>query len=252
MGSTRTADFDLRTQDGMNAYQSFLRTGNLPTDNGPGVRNVGETLTKNVDKGATFLGYRLNENVSNTTANIAPGGTMRVQNDQRITGLGTMQTDHLAGPNGSHTRTNINGFVEANQYNLGTEAGPRADYQMRITDPNAAKLARTAFTGTPSNDGSPFTVQMTEAQARDMVNRMVSKDFQPAPGPAQLRAARADRRWRAPVRAQALRRNLPEVAVRRHSPVSRRRGAHRDLAVSPSHFPDRPAATGSRCPACTG
>lgn len=164
---THQADFKINTPEGRAAYDNFLKTGQLPTTNAPGVEGVKQTVEKDVASGPTVLGRQIGGGQSNIRIESTDTGH-RTTASGTSPGLGEVSRDTVTTPLGTHSRTEMNGIVSAEFKQLNGQP-PSKEYTLKFDDPNAAQLARAAFTGDLKGGKEPFQVKMTEDQARTML-----------------------------------------------------------------------------------
>ncbi|MCY1032103.1 hypothetical protein OV207_11590 [Corallococcus sp. BB11-1] len=179
MERTRTADFNITQPEGQAAYQQFLRTGQLPAENGPGVSNVRTTDGLSQNGEGRVLGQRVatSERRTNLTGDGDGNQTVR-QTDRDVAGS-TQSTDLRLNPDGTgQGDTRINDSVRATTT---TRPGQPAEtnYELTFTDPNAARIARGAFSADDAamNDGAPYSVRLNESQARELLGRTLGPDM---------------------------------------------------------------------------
>lgn len=171
---THSADFDISSPQGMEAYQRFLRSGELPTTGGPGVGNVRREDSRESTTGRSAAGRRGLEGNDQVSVTTTDDGS-RVATSTNAPGLGSMNRETTVGPDGARSVTQINGMVTGTTV---TPPGgqPTTSYQLRFQNPEAARLARIAFSGDASvTNGDPLSVNLTEAQARQMVERTMGR-----------------------------------------------------------------------------
>ncbi|WP_338872133.1 hypothetical protein [Myxococcus stipitatus] len=169
-----SADFDISSPQGREAYQRFLRSGELPTTGGPGVGNVRREDSRESTTGRSAAGRRGLEGNDQVSVTTTDDGS-RVATSTNAPGLGSMNRETTVGPDGARSVTQINGMVTGTTV---TPPGgqPTTSYQLRFQNPEAARLARIAFSGDASvTNGDPLSVNLTEAQARQMVERTMGR-----------------------------------------------------------------------------
>lgn len=171
--STRTADFNITQPEGRAAYQDFLRTGQLPAENGPGVSNVRTTDGLDQDREARVAGRQVatTERRTNLTGDGDGNQTVR-QTDRNVAG-GIQSTEMAVGADGNgRADTRINDSVRATTTTTPGQP-PQINYELNFTDPAAARMARGAFSGNDADaeNGAPLTVRLNEQQARSLLER---------------------------------------------------------------------------------
>ncbi|NPC72640.1 hypothetical protein D7Y27_14635 [Corallococcus sp. AB004] len=180
LGHTQSADFNIRTPEGRAAYDDFMRTGQLPRENGAGVSNVNRTDTLDQTREGRVLGREVatTERQTRLTADGAGDQTVR-QTDRNVAGS-TQSTEMQVGADGNgRARTAINDSVVATTT---TRPGqpPETSYELTFTDPNAAAMARGAFSSddAAASGTGPFTARLNEQQARALVERTMGQGLQ--------------------------------------------------------------------------
>ncbi|MFB1482684.1 hypothetical protein [Corallococcus sp. RDP092CA] len=180
LGHTQSADFNIRTPEGRAAYDEFMRTGQIPRENGPGVSNVRRTDTLDQNREGRVLGQQVatTERQTRLAADGAGDQTVR-QTDRNVAGS-TQTTEMQVGADGNgRARTAINDSVVATTT---TRPGQPAEtsYELTFTDPNAAAMARGAFSSddAAASNGAPYTVRLNEQQARALVERTLGQGLQ--------------------------------------------------------------------------
>ncbi|WP_223631845.1 hypothetical protein [Corallococcus sp. EGB] len=180
LGHTDSADFNIRTPEGRAAYSEFMRTGQLPRANGPGVSNVQRTDSLDQTREGRVLGQQVatTERQTRLTADGAGNQTVR-QTDRNVAGS-TQTTEMQVGADGNgRARTAINDSVVATTT---TRPGQPAEtnYELTFTDPTAAALARGAFSSddAAASNTAPYTVRLNEQQARALVERTLGPGLQ--------------------------------------------------------------------------
>lgn len=181
LGHTQSADFNIRTPEGRAAYDDFMRTGQLPRENAPGVSNVQRTDSLDQTREGRVLGQRVatTERQTQLTADGAGDQTVR-QTDRNVAGS-TQTTEMQVGADGNgRARTAINDSVVATTT---TRPGQPAEtnYELTFTDPNAAAIARGAFSSddAATNNTAPYSVRLNEQQARALVERTMGQGLAP-------------------------------------------------------------------------
>ncbi|MHA7631058.1 hypothetical protein [Corallococcus sp. M7] len=180
LGRSHSADFNIRTPEGRAAYDDFMRTGQLPQANGPGVSNVNRTDTLDQTREGRVLGARVADSARRTEVASDGAGQHTVrQSDREISGS-TLSSETTVGANGEgQTRTRINDSVVAS-----TERRPgqpaQTSYELTFTDPTAAQIARGAFSSDDSaaDNRAPYSVRLSEPQARALVERTMGEGLQ--------------------------------------------------------------------------
>ncbi|RKG79020.1 hypothetical protein [Corallococcus terminator] len=176
---TQTADFNITQPEGRAAYQDFLRTGQLPRENGPGVSNVRTTDGLDQNRSGRVLGRQVATSARETNLTGDGDGNRTVRQTDRNVAGSTQSTDLRLSPDGTgQGDTRINDSVRATTT---TRPGQPAEtnYDLTFTDPNAARIARGAFSGDAAamNDGSPYSVRLNESQARELLGRTLGPDM---------------------------------------------------------------------------
>ncbi len=169
---TQQADFKINTPEGRAAYDNFLKTGQLPTTNAPGVEGTKQTVEKNVAGGPTVLGRQLGGGETNVRIESTDTGH-RTTASGSGPGLGEINRDTVTTPQGIHSRTDINGIVSTEFKQLNGQP-PSKEYTLKFDEPKAAQLARAAFTGELKAGQEAFQVKMTEDQARTMLRNALN------------------------------------------------------------------------------
>lgn len=169
---THSADFKINTPEGRAAYDQFLKSGQLPAANGPGVEGVKQTVEKDVTKAPTVLGLQLTSGHVNSRIESTSTGH-RSTLDATAPGLGNVSRDTVTTPQGIHSRTDFNGTISAEFKQLNGQE-PTKEYTLKITDPQAAQLARAAFTGKLTQDTSPLQVKLDEGQMRGVLREALN------------------------------------------------------------------------------
>ncbi|GMT99213.1 hypothetical protein KH5H1_33320 [Corallococcus caeni] len=180
LGNTQSADFNIRTQEGRAAYDAFMRTGQLPRENGPGVSNVQRTDSLDQNREGRVLGQRVATSERHTTLGADGAGEQTVRQTDRNVAGSTQSTEMQVGADGNgRARTAINDSVVATTT---TRPGQPAEtsYELTFTDPNAAAIARGAFSNddAAASNTAPFSVRLNEQQARALVERTMGQGLQ--------------------------------------------------------------------------
>ncbi|NNB88844.1 hypothetical protein HI113_21435 [Corallococcus exiguus] len=180
LGHTQAADFNIGTAEGREAYQQFLRTGELPRANGPGVSNVQRTDTLDQNREGRILGREVATTERRTALSANGDGDQTVRQTDRNVAGSTQTTEMQVGADGNgRARTAINDSVVATTT---TRPGqpPETSYELTFTDPNAAALARGAFSSddAAASGTGPFTARLNEQQARALVERTMGQGLQ--------------------------------------------------------------------------
>ncbi|GMU05677.1 MULTISPECIES: hypothetical protein [Corallococcus] len=180
LGNTQSADFNIRTQEGRAAYDAFMRTGQLPRENGPGVSNVQRTDSLDQNREGRVLGQRVATSERHTTLGADGAGEQTVRQTDRNVAGSTQSTEMQVGADGNgRARTAINDSVVATTT---TRPGQPAEtsYELTFTDPNAAAIARGAFSSddAAASNTAPFSVRLNEQQARALVERTMGQGLQ--------------------------------------------------------------------------
>ncbi|MGE6759125.1 hypothetical protein ACQKGO_13980 [Corallococcus interemptor] len=180
LGHSQSADFNIRTPEGRAAYDDFMRTGQLPRENGPGVSNVHRTDTLDQNREGRVLGQRVATSERHTALGADGAGEQTVRQTDRNVAGSTQSTEMQVGADGNgRARTAINDSVVATTT---TRPGqpPETNYELTFTDPNAAAIARGAFSSddAAASGTGPFTARLNEQQARALVERTLGQGLQ--------------------------------------------------------------------------
>lgn len=167
----KTAEFDLSTEEGQAAYNDFLGTGALPSDNGEGVSGVA-TIEK-VDfssqpqisgkLGPINISLEGGKNTGNTVVTTYPDGSVERTADLQYSGNVPMNITQRWDADG-------NEVADARRYS----------YDIQVDESNAG-LLNVALSGDvgkadsgPAKPGETLTLSFTESQMRDLAGQTSS------------------------------------------------------------------------------
>ena len=160
----KTAEFDLSTPEGQAAYNEFLTSGTLPSDNSTGISDVAtiETIdyssesSLDVSLGPIDLSFKGQKNTGNSVVTTYPDGTKDVTVDLDYSENVPMQLTRRYDAQG-------NEIISERRYSYEVKA-----------DENTAQLLNASLTGDvnqaesgPVKPGQTVTLTFTEAQMRE-------------------------------------------------------------------------------------
>lgn len=164
----KTAEFDLSTEEGKAAYNDFLTTGTIPSNNGPGVSGVAtiekldfsSQTTAGVSLGPIDLSFKGQKNTGSSVVTSLPDGTKSVSSDIDYGGNTPLHLDRKYGADGKE-------ILSERRYSI-----------TMSVDENSAQLVNAALTGDvgqadtgPVKAGQTVTLTFTEDQMRSYMEQ---------------------------------------------------------------------------------
>ncbi|RKH58812.1 hypothetical protein [Corallococcus aberystwythensis] len=174
---SQSADFNITTPEGRGAYQDFLRTGQLPRQDGPGVTNARSSDSLDQNRRLTVADRTVAAAGNDTRITQDSNGYRVQQGERNVDGTRVNRDVRVGNDNtGGQGETRINDSVRATTTARPGQT-PETTYSLTFSDPAAAQVARAAFTGNDDAGSAPFSVNLTEQQARQMVERTLGPDM---------------------------------------------------------------------------